>query len=340
MSKLKVALLGGYGHTGSVVEEMKGLEEAELVACALVTPDEDLDWIRQHPVYHEGVRWFDDYHEMLREVQPEVTVVGARLDQMATASVAAARAGSHIITEKPLAITHEDLFSLWETIQENGVQLIAELSMRAQPPVNAAKHLYDMGVLGEVAMANALKSYRWGERPEWYGKRSLYGGTIGWVGIHALDFITYITGETYTRVAAMQSNFNHPERPECEDNCVLVLEMSNGAHASVTADYLRPSGAPTHGDHWVRIAGTRGVVLANVDDNTCCYHSDAEADALADLGEPLELFRPFLLSLRGGPPQTAQRPAEAFHLTHACLCARDAADQGEMLPIPPGPWFD
>jgi predicted dehydrogenase len=317
---------------------MKGLEEAELVACALVTEDEDLDWIKNHETYHPGVQWFDDYHEMLRQVEPDVTVIGARLDQMATASMAAARVGSHIITEKPLAITHEDLLALWATLEETGVQLIAELSMRAQPPVNAAKHLYDQGLLGEVAMANALKSYRWGERPEWYGKRALYGGTIGWVGIHALDFINYITGETFTRVAAMQSNFNHPQRPECEDNCVLVLEMSNGAHASVTADYLRPRGAPTHGDHWVRIAGTKGVVLANVDDNTCCYHSENDTEIDQELPAPLEIFRPFLLSLVGGPPQQVQRPEDPFHLTHACLCARDAADQGEMLAIDPGPW--
>ena len=97
--------------------------------------------------------------------------------------------------------------------------------------------LADRIKLGQVVLANARKSYKWGQsRPEWFGKRRTYGGTIGWVGIHALDAINYITGETFVSVAAMQSNLAHSERAECEDNCVLALELSNGSHATVSVE--------------------------------------------------------------------------------------------------------
>jgi predicted dehydrogenase len=193
--------------------------------------------------------------------------------------------------------------------------------MRSRPVFRTARQVYASGAIGQAVLANGRKSYKWGTRPQWFGERSKYGGTIGWVGIHALDFINYITGLEFTSVAAMAANFAHSDRPDCEDNCALVLETSNGGHATISVDYFRPQSAPTHGDDWVRIVGTKGTIEASDALQKCTVVVEDKEPYEVPIGQPNKMFREFLLSLLGKAEYDVKQ-SEPFMLTHVCLCAQ------------------
>lgn len=331
MKKLKVVVIGGYGHLWAVLDDMIGMAEAEFVAYAPALEGEDLVAVTDHPLYNDDVQHFEDYHKMLSTVGPDVAVVSSRLDKIPEAALAAVRAGCHLICEKPLALDHDSLATLRKAVDENQVQVIAMLQMRSMPVFVAAQKLYSEGLIGEVVLANGRKSYKWGTRPDWYGDRKKYGGTIGWVGTHALDFINYITGCDYVSVAAMQGNRAHPELPGCEDNCALVLGLSNGGHATISIDMCRPEAADTHGDDWVRIVGTKGQIEASNAKGTCeLINADGHKDIA--LGEPTAMFGDFLLSLLGKAESVVGTDV-SFMLTHTALCARDAADKGIVVAV-------
>jgi predicted dehydrogenase len=334
MSVLKVVSIGGFGHSVFVFDDMLGMTEAQLVAFAPVLADEPPATVTNHKICSDRVRRFDDWRRMLAEVRPDVAVVSTRLDQTAGIAIAAAQAGCHLICEKPLALTHASLRDLHRAVETAGVQLFAMHSMRSEGAFVTAHEVYRGGDIGEVVLANGRKSYKWGTRPDWFGRRDLYGGTIGWVGIHALDFIHFITGVGFGSVMAMQSNLVHPTHPGCEDNCTLMLEMSSGAHATVSVDLCRPSSAPTHGDDWVRIVGVKGVLEANASAQTCRVITEDKGPVDVPVAAPRKMFRNFLLSLVGKAeyePELTTR--DAFVLTHVCLCARDAADAGTKVLI-------
>jgi predicted dehydrogenase len=156
-----------------------------------------------------------------------------------------------------------------KSVERNKINLTAMLTMRSDPQFVAARQVYDSGAIGEAVLVNARKSYKWGTRPDWFGDKDKYCGTIGWVGIHAFDYINYITGLNFAKVAAMQGNFAHGERPACEDNCAIVAELGNGGHATISVDYCRPEIAGTHGDDWIRIVGTKGVLEASGSKKEC-----------------------------------------------------------------------
>lgn len=317
-----------------VFDEMVGMEEAELVAFAPALEDELPATVTGHKIYHEGIERFEQWPAMLAEVRPDVVVISTRLDLIAPIAKACAEAGCQLICEKPLALTHESLDELRRAVDRNKVNLFAMHTMRSLGAFVAAREVYQRGTIGEVVLANGRKSYKWGTRPAWFGWREIYGGTIGWVGIHALDFIHFVTSVGYRSVMAMQGNFAHTTHPDCEDNCALVLEMANGGHATVSIDLLRPSTAPTHGDDWVRIVGTRGVIEANATQGTCQVIAEGGGPMGVPVPADRKMFRNFLLGLLGKaeyPPElTAQ---DAFMLTHVCLCARDAADQATKVKI-------
>lgn len=330
---IKVVSIGGFGHSVFVFDDMTGMAEAGLVGLAPAFPGEDISFFTAHDLC-TGVPQYADYATMLKELQPDVAVISTRLDVIPEVIIAAANAGCHIIAEKPLALDVDTLRRVHEAVVKNGVKLTAMLSMRSEPQFVAAKQVYDSGIIGEAVLVNGRKSYKWGNRAEWMGEQAKYGGTIGWVGIHTIDFINFITGLGFRSVAAMKGNFLHPERPACEDNCCLILELSNGGHATASVDLCRPQSAATHGDDWIRIVGTKGVLEARGSDLTCTVMVDSAQPVQVELPEKTKIFREFLLAVAGDDSIKIPQ-AESFMLTHVCLCAQAAAETGEVVRINP-----
>ena len=329
MTQLRIGCVGAWGHLDSVLQELEGFPDSrvEVVALAKVLPEEDFGGFRvKAPL-------FDDYRVMLREVRPDVVVVSTRLDLITPIAIEAAGTGCHLICEKPLALAHEGLSALAEAVRVNKVQCIAMLGARVNPVLAAAKRLVEEGVIGEVVLANARKSYKWGTRPEWFGRRAVYGGTIGWVGIHGLDFIHTVTGQDFTQVAAMQSNKVHPERPDCEDNAVLAMKLANGGHATLSMDYLRPQAAATHGNDYLRVVGSKGVLEADMSNGRLIVTTQDCSEREVATGAAGPFYAEFYEHLLAGRKEPVADKRKAFYLTHVALCARDSADEGKIVVI-------
>ncbi|MEX0332423.1 MAG: Gfo/Idh/MocA family protein [Puniceicoccaceae bacterium] len=331
MKTLKVVSIGGFGHSVFVFDDMLGMKEAELIGLAPAFPGEDISFFTSHELCGE-VPVYDDYPGMLEKLNPDVAVISTRLDIIPEVIMAAADAGCHIIAEKPLALDMDTLERVRESVDRNGVKLTAMLSMRSEPQFIAAKDLYDSGVIGEAVLVNGRKSYKWGSRAEWMGDKAKYGGTIPWVGIHAVDFTNFITGLGFTKVAAMKGNFSHPERPACEDNCTMILELSNGGHATVSVDLHRPGSGGTWGDDWIRVVGTKGIIEARGSDLTCTVLVDSELPVPVELPGKSKMFRDFLLAVAGDDSIPIPQE-ESFMLTKVCLCGQESAEQGSFFEI-------
>jgi predicted dehydrogenase len=332
MDKLTVVNIGGFGHSDAVFRDLAGMQEAELVGLAPAFQGEDISkFLKLEPGV--GKKVYDDYKQMLKELKPDVAIISTQLDLIPHLIIDAADAGCHVIAEKPLALDKVMLAKVRRKAERKKINLMAMLTMRSDPQFVAAKQVYDSGAIGKAVLVNARKSYKWGTRPDWFGDKDKYGGTIGWVGIHAFDYINYITGLGFTKVAAMQSNFAHGERPDCEDNCALVAELGNGGHATISVDYCRPEIASTHGDDWVRIVGTKGVLEASGSKKECSVISDDKGSFQYTLPDRKDrIFSRFLLNILGG--RSNDEIAQiSFMLTKVCLVAHEAAQKNKVLNI-------
>lgn len=339
MKALRFATIGAWGHGPHVLRQLAPLAgQIDLVACATAVPEDDpRAWARDHP-QTAGAPLYDDPRLMLQEVRPDVVIISARLDRIAPLAIEAARFSCHLVCEKPLAITHESLRELHQAVRSADVQCVAMLDNRDNPALAAARKAIEQGQIGNVVLCNARKSYKWGSRPEWFGTRRLYGGTIPWIGIHALDFIHAAAGGRFTAVSALHGNAAHPQRPGCEDHASLLLEMAGGVRATASIDYLRPASAPTHGDDWIRIVGTRGIIEAHMARNVCTLVADNQPPCELPPGADVPTYAGIFRGLREDPAALAGDTARSFTLTHAALCARDAADQRRWVAIEQGPW--
>ena len=310
-------------------------DEVKIAGLARSLPEDNPRELRERLKISGDVPVYENAGHLLAEARPQVVIVSTRLDQIALAAIAAAKAGCHLICEKPMALRHEDLDALYAAVKAANVQCLAILGNCAHPVLQTARKAVQDGLIGAIILCNARKSYKFGaDRPAWFGQRDLYGGTIPWLGTHGLDFIASATGLHFTTVAAMQGNMSHPEYPDCEDHCVLILGLTNGGHATMSLDFLRPNGAPSHGDDWLRVVGSRGVIEAYLARNTCTLITANQPPIELPLPEPIDFFADLVRKLRDNPASLSETTVSAFHLTRACLCARDSADRQQVVSIP------
>jgi predicted dehydrogenase len=323
---LNVALIGLKGHQGVILEAIRALEEVRLAAAA----DDDpaaLQPVPKWPAADEGTKSYADWRELLAQERVDIVGVcdhdGVRAEQI----IACAQAGCHVLAEKPLAMTLEQLAQVKEAVARAGVRLSMLLTMRFDPPYRAMHDAISAGRIGEVVLATVQKSYRLGNRPEWQRDRPTFSGIIPFVGIHALDLIRWTTGREFVSAMAYQSNAAHPELRDMEDNASIVLKLDNGGSASARLDYCRPAAAPTHGDDRLRVAGSAGVIeTLGAEHTVTLITADAPPEQLP-LPEPQNQFVHYVAALGENAPFGVPED-DCYRMTEVSLRIRDAALAG------------
>lgn len=348
---LRIGMIGRDGHIGYVLDELDSVAGARIAAYAFEDAEWEFNtdgsrrpgpynmetnrrWVENQPWAKAGTRLYETYQEMLEKEPLDLAVVSLPFARNAFAVTAAARAGLSVLTEKPVAVTLRDLEMVEQTIREKGVRLSAMFAMRYFPNIYTVWKTVGRGDVGRPVLARAQKSYKWGDaRPWYYRYREIYGSTILWVGIHAVDYLRWTSGLEVRKVSGFHSNLAHRDYPGTQDNASISLELDGGATAAVTMDFLRPAGAPTHGDDRLRIAGTRGIVET--------MDPDGHVDLLAGQDPPrrlrlerppLSLFADFVAELRGQGTHLIG-PDEAVRVTRICIAATQAAESGQVVTL-------
>ena len=155
--------------------------------------------IREHLL--EGARVYTDYERLLADPEVEVVSLCTPNGQHAREAILAARAGKHVLIEKPVATTPEDFDAVARTVAETGVTAAACFIQRWNPLVNTLRAMRAQGDFGRPIMANA--DYWFGrERPEWMRHASSAGSSFLVGAIHAVDSMRYILGDDVAEVEA------------------------------------------------------------------------------------------------------------------------------------------
>lgn len=329
---LKLAFIGLKGHVGTVLAGTKQLDEIEVVAVSEDDPQKLAAFLKSDPVLKHA-QDYEQWRHLIEHSLMDVCCVADENGLRAEQLLPLLERGVHIVSEKPLVTTLDDLERVRTAFAKSKSQLTMLLELRHQPKNVRVRELIQRGAIGEVCQVATQKSYKWGERPAWYRSRERLGGTIPFIGIHSLDIIRWVTGLDFTHVAAVHGNLVRPELGETESHASIVAQLSNGASVTARLDYLRPSVAPTHGDDRLRIIGTKGLIEVNEGDDAVTLITDEKQEKIP-FGETENLFVEFVKFLRGGPSPRITAD-DCFYITEVTLRARDSADEKKLIQIPP-----
>lgn len=170
--------------------------------------------------------------------------------------VAAARAGKHVLVDKPIAIALDDASKMVEACREAGVHLIVGPSHSFDAPVATARALIDSGDYGRVRMIHALNYtdflYR-PRRPEELRTED-GGGVLFSQGVHQIDIVRLLAGGRGRSVMAMTGKWDAARPTEGAYSALLSFE--NGVFASLTYSGY----AHFDSDEWMGWTGELGAV--------------------------------------------------------------------------------
>lgn len=205
-----------------------------------------------------GVPWFDTYEAMLREVECDAVTIATPSGLHPRHGVIAARAGKHVITEKPMAISLEGADELVRACDDAGVHLFVVKQNRLNPPVQLLKRAIDKNRFGRVFLANA--TIRWARPQEYYdqapwrGTWEFDGGAFMNQASHYVDLIQWLVGPVESVIAKTATL---ARRIETEDTGVAVLKFRNGALGTIEVTMLT---YPKNMEGSITILGEKGTV--------------------------------------------------------------------------------
>lgn len=329
-----LAILGSQGHIGDVLRELPGVPEFRLTAISPAGQSEPFDGVTRFcaersiaPAVHT------DWRTLLDRDRPDAVVVCGPFELHAEMCIAAIERGIHVLTEKPAALTETDYHRLKAAAEAHPhVHLAAMMKSRFDPGFFAAHRLVSSGAIGDLRLLEARKSYKLGTRPGYYHDRATYGGTIPWVGSHAVDWVLWLAGSARpVTVFAAHSGQHNAANGTMERSALLHLTLEGGRFASVAIDYFRPPTAPTHGDDYIRAVGSRGVLEARP--GSLHLINDEHNGPLEVTPPERTQLRDFFDHITGERPSITHT-SQTLHLTETCLLALRSADTGQVVSFP------
>ena len=267
---------------------------------------------------------YPDYRTMTEAEHPDVLVVDGLFCDHEEMTLYALASNIHVYCDKPLSLTLEGLKRIEQAASQSSAVLWAMQTARYDPWFYTAKCLIDEGAIGDIRLLSARKSYRLGQRAPFFRERALHGGLIPWVAIHGIDFIRFLYPKAVQQVFASHSTLPGGGSGELEVSAQLMLTMENEVSAQVSADYLRPANAPTHGDDRVRAAGTCGVIEVE-NEQVWLINAEHDGRTAMPLRECPMIFEDFIHTLEGHGTGLLDL-TESIEDSRLALLAREAAD--------------
>ena len=205
-----------------------------------------------------GVPAFESLDEMLASVRCDAVAVCTPSGLHPAHGIAAARAGKHVICEKPMAISLEHADALVRECDAAGVQLFVVKQNRLNPAIQLLKRAIDRERFGRIYLANT--TVRW-TRPQeyydqapWRGTWEFDGGAIMNQASHYVDLIQWLIGPVESVVAKTATL---ARRIETEDTGIAVLRFRSGALGVIEVTMLT---YPRNLEGSITILGEKGTV--------------------------------------------------------------------------------
>ena len=240
-------------HAGSV----KRIPEAELVAVCDIIPEK----AEKLKTDFEVPDSYADYRDLLGRDDIDVVSICVPSGLHAQIGVEAARAGKHIMSEKPLDVTLENIDRLIKACRDEKVKLACIFQRRTSPLWQQAKRAIDEGKLGKMVLASAyLKYFRSQEYYDSAGWRGTWeldgGGALMNQGVHMIDILRWIMGPVDTIFGFA----DHLARKiEVEDTCTACMEFKNGAFGTLEGTTSVTPGM----NHRLELHGEKGTILVD-----------------------------------------------------------------------------
>ncbi|MBO5938055.1 MAG: Gfo/Idh/MocA family oxidoreductase [Clostridia bacterium] len=206
-----------------------------------------------------GCRYVTDYKELWKDDSLDAVVIATPTKYHCKITVDAAKAGKHVLCEKPMAMNVEECEQMEQAAKEHGIKLQMAFMRRFDAGFLAAKEAILAGSIGEVVMVRSNTRGPSIPKP-WMYDISKSNGPLAEVNSHDIDSLRFFTESEFQSVHAIAGNYRCPdakaEFPDFYDNVVMIGEMANGMQGMIDG----AQGVRYGYDARTEILGTHGCI--------------------------------------------------------------------------------
>ena len=249
-----------HGHARMYCDRMRSFDDVRLVACW------DDDEARGRAAAAEcGMAFSPHIEDLLHHRDIQAVVITCETFCHAEMAIAAARAGKHILCQKPMALSLDDCDRMADAARKAGVTFMMAYQMRHDPSNIKIKELIGNGTLGKIGLLRRRHCLNM------FFNESFVNGPTRWhfdpvknMGMwmddacHATDFIHWIMGRPVSVVAEIGNTLTSVAQ---DDTGVAIYRFASGAMAALTN-----SSATLAGENTTEVYGDQGVLIQNYDD--------------------------------------------------------------------------
>lgn len=215
-----------------------------------------------------GGRTYENYQEMLADESIDAVSVCAVNYAHAEISIAALKAGKHVLCEKPMAVTLADCEAMADEAKKSGRILMIDHNQRLAAAHVRAKQLLDEGTIGRVVTFRTTFGHggpeTWsadpGKNTWFFDKNRALMGAMADLGVHKTDLIQFLLGqrvvETTAKVVTLEKRDASGNLINVDDNAICIYTLSGGAVGTMTASWTY-FGAE---DNSTVLYGTKGIL--------------------------------------------------------------------------------
>ncbi|PKL90284.1 MAG: gfo/Idh/MocA family oxidoreductase [Ignavibacteriae bacterium HGW-Ignavibacteriae-2] len=214
----------------SFLPNLKTLKRNNLVAVY----SSDLDRAKFISNKFNADKAFNDFEEFLK-ADFDAVYISSRNSDHSWQVIAAAKAGKHILCEKPIAINTAEAFEMVKTCSENNVLLTLNYVYRYNPLVIKAKELIDKQVIGKIVSISTNLNIDYSPSDNFrFNKAESGGGALRDLGSHMIDLLLYFGGE----ISDIKGNIdNIIYKGEVEDFANGIVKFKNSGYGYFNVSY-------------------------------------------------------------------------------------------------------
>lgn len=191
----------------------------------------DIDEAKQQEAIRMGYKMYQTAEELLADDEVNTVVLTVPNYLHKEMCVKAAKAGKHVITEKPAAMNVAELDEMEDACKEAGVFFTSHQNRRWDRDMLIVKKAFDDNLLGNLFTIESKLHSGNGYMHEWHLYKKYGGGMIYDWGVHLIDQILFMMPQA--RIQSVYADIKNVLHEEVDDYFKIILKMDNGITAHI-----------------------------------------------------------------------------------------------------------
>ena len=248
MKQLGIGVIGLGAIGAKHLSMLKNMREAKIVGVSDINPD-----LLAKAIAGSEIKGYTDYRELLANPELEAVIVATPDHLHKDITIEAAKAGKHILVEKPIATTIEDGEEMIAAAKENNVKLMVGFTLRFVPHYAQAREIIQSGKLGKIISV-------YSRRLNVITQADRLGGRIGvlhFLGIHDFDLLHWLLGVEPSQVYSAESTSVEKRYPQ-ENETFNTFKFADGTLVCAHIGWNLTTAHPGGRDFKLTVIGDKG----------------------------------------------------------------------------------